>query len=321
MGARGSRGSNTGHPPGWAVPSPLFHRSSRREDCTPEFIIQFHKPRVETLTWNEAVTSALLISAKAVQYPRMIFSRAMIDVLASADRVVALTGAGVSAESGVPTFREAQTGLWARFRPEELATPEAFRANPKRVWEWYAWRREQVASVNPNPAHFALAEWQKIFPGFVLVTQNVDGLHQRAGSRGVIELHGNINRTKCFEEDRVISNWEDTGDIPPRCPDCGGRLRPDVVWFGERLPEQAMSRALTESTSCDVLLSIGTSALVYPAAMLPYAALQNKATVVEINPQPSPLAESADFVLTGMAGKVLSKLTVVLKNAVGNRHE
>ena len=153
------------------------------------------------------------------------------------------------------------------------------------------------------------------------MTQNVDGLHQRAGSRGVIELHGNINRTKCFEEDRVISAWEDTDDIPPRCPDCGGRLRPDVVWFGERLPEQAMLKALTESISCDVLLSIGTSALVYPAAMLPYAALQNNATVVEINPEPSPLATSADFVLTGTAGKVLSDLTVALKNAVGNRPE
>src|SRR6185436_10152592 len=139
--------------------------------------------------------------------------------------------------SGVPTFRDAQTGLWANFKPEELATTDAFRRQPKLVWEWYAWRREKVSSVQPNPGHLALAELEKRVPHFTLVTQNVDGLHQRAGSRNVLELHGNILRTKCFEEDVIVSEWADDGAVPPRCPKCRGPLRPDVVWFGEMLPE------------------------------------------------------------------------------------
>lgn len=243
----------------------------------------------------------------------------LIERLASTAHMVVLTGAGVSAESGVPTFRDAQTGLWAKFKPEELATPEAFRADPKRVWEWYAWRRERLATVAPNPAHFALAALEKLVPRCVLVTQNVDGLHQGAGSRDVIELHGNITRTRCSEEDLVVSEWEDTQEVPPRCPRCGGRLRPDVVWFGEMLPEAAMPRAMSESEKCDVLLSVGTSGLVYPAALLPHSALQNGATIVEINPERSPLAEHADCVLTGAAGILLPELVTALKNALGKR--
>jgi len=249
----------------------------------------------------------------------MITPAQLIDLLASAKEVVVLTGAGVSAESGVPTFRDAQTGLWARFKPEELATPEAFQSHPRRVWEWYAWRREKLAGVSPNPAHVALAQLQELLPRLTLVTQNVDGLHQRAGSRDVIELHGNISRTKCFEENLVVSDWDDTGEVPPRCPNCGSHLRPDVVWFGEPLPENTLAQALTRSAHCDLMLSVGTSGLVYPAAMLPYAALENNATVVEINPSPSPLAERADLVLTGKAASILPELVATLKNALGKR--
>jgi len=232
----------------------------------------------------------------------------LIRRIAAAKRVTVLTGAGVSAESGVPTFRDAQTGLWAKYRPEDLATPSAFRRNPRLVWEWYDWRRKLVAEAKPNPAHVALAEMENLFPHFHLVTQNVDGLHQRAGSRNVIELHGNITRTKCFDEATIISTWAHTGDIPPKCPNCGGLLRPDVVWFEEPMPEAEMELALRASMTCDVFLSIGTSTVVYPAASLPFQALRSGATIVEINPQPTPFTDQAHFVLAGAAGAVLPEL-------------
>ena len=219
--------------------------------------------------------------------PDMTIPAELLQRLAAAKSVTVLTGAGVSAESGVPTFRDAQTGLWAKFSPEELATPRAFRRNPRLVWEWYEWRRKLVAGAKPNPAHLALAEMEKLFLRFHLITQNVDGLHQRAGSRNVIELHGNITRTKCSEEGTIVSSWKDTGDVPPKCPACGGLLRPDVVWFEEPMPEAEMRQAMTASTHCDVFFSIGTSTVVYPAAALPSEALRSGATVVEINPQPN----------------------------------
>ena len=228
--------------------------------------------------------------------------------LRTARRVVAITGAGVSAESGVPTFRDAQTGLWAKFRPEDLATPEGFRANPKLVWEWYAWRRDLVAAAKPNPAHVALHKMESLFPQFHLITQNVDGLHQRAGSSPVIELHGNITRTKCFDEGTVVSGWERNGEAPPKCPECGGLLRPDVVWFGEPLPAAELELAAEVSAQCDVFFSIGTSAVVYPAAALSDEALRSGATVVEINPEPTPLTAHVHFALTGAAGAVLQLL-------------
>jgi len=222
-----------------------------------------------------------------------------------AKSIVVLTGAGVSAESGVPTFRDAQTGLWSNFNPEDLATPRAFRRNPRLVWEWYEWRRKLVAEAKPNSAHAALAEMEKILPEFHLITQNIDGLHQRAGSQKVVELHGNITRTKCFEEGTIVPTWKETGDVPPKCPNCGGLLRPDVVWFEEAMPEAETALAFRLSAHCDLFFSIGTSALVYPAASLPFEALQSGATVVEINPQSTALTEKADFVLTGPAGVVM----------------
>jgi NAD-dependent deacetylase len=233
---------------------------------------------------------------------------AVIDILRGARRLTVLTGAGISAESGVPTFRDALTGLWSNFKPEELATPEAFLRNPKVVWEWYAWRRELLTKVEPNPGHFALVELERRVGAFTLITQNVDGLHQRAGSRNVIELHGNISRTKCFDEDRVVEHWEDTGEVPPRCPNCGGWLRPDVVWFNEMLPEDAVEKSLAASRACDVFFSIGTSGQVYPAASLPLEARDAGATVVEINPDETPLSRQVDHVLRGPSGMILPAL-------------
>ena len=242
------------------------------------------------------------------QAPSLPILPQLIETLRSARYVVVLTGAGVSAESRIPTFREAQTGLWAKYSPEELATPQAFRRNPKLVWEWYTWRREVAAQAKPNPGHLALAELEQRMPQFTLITQNVDGLHQRAGSRHIIELHGNINRTKCFDEGNIIDSWPPTTELPPRCPLCGGYLRPDVVWFGETLPPQALHTAFEAARQCDLFFSIGTSALVQPAASLPYEALQRGVTVVEINPDVTPLTPNVTYALRGSAGQVLPEL-------------
>ena len=238
----------------------------------------------------------------------------LIARLAVAKSVTILTGAGVSAESGVPTFREAQTGLWAKFNAEDLATPQAFQRNPRLVWEWYEWRRKLVAGAKPNAAHLALAEMEPLFSKFCVITQNVDGLHQRAGSRNVVELHGNITRTKCFDEGTQVSNWKDNGDVPPKCPNCGGLLRPDVVWFQEPMPEAEMNLAAQASAACEVFFSIGTSTMVYPAATLPFEATRHGAIVVEINPQPTPFTKQANFVLPGAAGVVLPELLSKLKS-------
>jgi NAD-dependent deacetylase len=241
----------------------------------------------------------------------------LLQRLAAAKSVTVLTGVGVSAESGVPTFRDALTGLWAKFSPEELATPRAFQSNPRLVWEWYEWRRKLVVGAKPNPAHVALVEMQNLFLRFHLITQNVDGLHQRAGSRNVIELHGNITRTKCSEEGTIVSSWKDTGEVPPKCPACGGLLRPDVVWFEEPMPEEEMQQAMTASTHCDFFFSVGTSTVVYPAAALPSEALRSGATVVEINPQPTPFTVQAQFALAGATGIVWPELVKALNELRG----
>ncbi|CDI02291.1 NAD-dependent deacetylase [Candidatus Competibacter denitrificans Run_A_D11] len=232
----------------------------------------------------------------------------LVNRLRHARQVAVLTGAGVSAESGVPTFREAQTGLWAQYDPQELATPEAFRRNPKLVWEWYAWRQERIRQAEPHAGHRALVTMEQQIPEFSLITQNVDGLHRRAGSHQLVELHGNIFRAKCFSEDRPVENWSDDGEIPPRCPRCGGLLRPDVVWFGEALPAAALHTAQHAARTTEIFFSIGTSTLVYPAADLPFVALGLGATVVEINPQPTPLSPHVTFSLTGAAGEILPAL-------------
>ena len=238
----------------------------------------------------------------------MEFPIGLLEILRDAQHIVVLTGAGVSAESGIPTFRDAQTGLWARYRPQDLATPEAFVRNPKLVWDWYAWRRELVRKTQPNPGHYALVEMQRHAAQLTLITQNVDGFHQQAGSKDVIELHGNLFRTKCFQEDTVVETWVETDVTPPLCPHCGGFLRPDVVWFGEPLPEAASEAATRAATACDVFFSIGTSGLVEPAASLARIAQQQGAHVVEINPTETPLTRWASFVLPGPSGEVLPAL-------------
>jgi len=233
---------------------------------------------------------------------------ALAQALRSARHIAVLTGAGVSAEGGVPTFRDAQTGLWAKYDPEELATPQAFQRSPRLVWEWYAWRRELVAAARPNPGHYALVEMENRAPNFTLITQNVDQLHQQAGSRRVIELHGSLWRTKCSREGRVVESWPETGDVPPRCPHCSDLLRPDVVWFGEALPERELMEAFAAAQQCDVFIAAGTSAIVQPAASLPLLAARSGAVLVEVNPQETPLTGEADYFLQGPSGSVLPAL-------------
>lgn len=208
---------------------------------------------------------------------------AALEALRRAQHVTVLTGAGISAESGIPTFRDALTGLWSRFRAEELATPEAFARDPALVWSWYRWRRERVLAAEPNAGHRALVELEALVPALTLITQNVDGLHQRAGSRDVIELHGNIVRARCTRDGSTIEDWMECEPGPPPCDRCGAPLRPDVVWFGEMLPEGALAAAWEATRHCDVMLSIGTSNLVEPAASLPWVAAAAGATVIVVN--------------------------------------
>ncbi len=224
-----------------------------------------------------------------------------------------LTGAGISAESGVPTFRDAQTGLWAEFDPHELATPEAFLRDPELIWRWYRWRRELVAKAAPNAGHLALAALAEVVPRLTLVTQNVDGLHQRAGSRDVIEFHGNIFEDRCFVEDCVVE--ADHATEVPVCPGCGGHVRPGVIWFGEAIPETALNQSFAAAADCDVFLSIGTSSLVFPAAGLGEIAQEADAVTAEVNPNPTEMSSKFHFAIGGNAGTVLPELVDSLKTS------
>ncbi len=219
--------------------------------------------------------------------------------------MVALTGAGISAESGLATFRDAQTGLWTKFKPEELATAEAFQRDPKFVQDWYAWRRQNAADAKPNAGHLALVEVEKRAPEFLLVTQNVDGLHERAGSKRIVELHGNIHRFRCFENDCSTDNFDAENG---RCRSCGGYLRPAVVWFGEMLPTAALETAIDAAERCDAFFSIGTSSIIYPAADLWRRAKNSGAIIIEINKDPTPLTPLADYSFLGKAGEILPAL-------------
>ncbi len=239
---------------------------------------------------------------------RIIIPEALVEALRQAEHVAVLTGAGISAESGVPTFREAQKGLWAQYNPEDLATQEAFERDPRRVWEWYAWRRKLIARAEPNPGHLALAQIEERVPRFSLITQNIDELHFRAGCKETIELHGSIGRSRCLSCDEVTREWVEGDETPPRCPNCGGMLRPDVVWFGEALPFDALARAVAAAHDADLFFSVGTSGVVYPAAALPLEAIEYGATAVEINPEETPATVMMDFVLKGPAGRVLPQL-------------
>ncbi len=243
------------------------------------------------------------MTAPATEIPK-----SLVETLRSAYSVAVLTGSGISAESGVPTFRDAQTGLWARYDPMELATPEAFTRDPRLVWEWYAWRRKLVEGATPNPGHEALAELERRVPEFALMTQNVDGLHRRAGSQRVIELHGNIMLSKCSREGVVVESRTDDPEVPPTCSHCGALLRPDVVWFGEMLPQEAFEEALMAARNCDLFFAIGTSSLVQPAASLPFEALRGGVSVVEVNPDETPLTRHVEYGLQGRAGELLPAL-------------
>ncbi len=228
--------------------------------------------------------------------------------LAAARHVAVLTGAGVSAESGVPTFRGPDGGLWGRYRLEDLATVDGFLRNPRLVWEWYAERRAQCRLVEPNPGHHALVAMEQRLPALTLLTQNIDNLHQRAGSRRVVELHGNLERVKCYDDDEVVDDWAEQDEVPPRCPRCGGRLRPDVVWFGELLPPRELAAAEQAALRCDLFLTVGTSATVHPAAALPLLALQRGVPVVELNLEETALSDQVTCSLRGLAGELLPRL-------------
>ncbi len=230
-----------------------------------------------------------------------------------AQSIGVLTGVGISAESGIPTFQEIQSGFWSQYNPEELATLRAFQTNPELVWDWYWWRRELIAKSGPNPGHEALSELEKILTqqsrDFTLITQNVDGLHHLAGNKNVIELHGNIMQVKCFRCNQVFANDPSTkeGSIP-HCVFCSGLLRPNVVWFGESLPKKSLEMAWNAAQNCDIFFSVGTSGIVQPTASLPLVALQNSATLVEINPNPTTLTSLVTFSIQGNAGTILPNI-------------
>jgi len=238
----------------------------------------------------------------------MDFPADLIQLLQNVKRIVALTGAGVSQESGLRTFRDAQMGLWTQYKPEELASPEAFRRDPKLIWDWYAWRREAVKAVRPNAGHYALAKMENCVPEFTLITQNVDGLHRMAGNQNVLELHGNIQHVRCADCYTFSEIWDDDTESVPRCKVCSGLLRPDVVWFGEALPRDQLEAAVEAARSCDVFFSIGTSGVVQPAASLAFAAHNRGAVVVEINAEPTPLTSKANYFLQGKSGEILPHL-------------
>jgi NAD-dependent deacetylase len=235
-----------------------------------------------------------------------------IALLRAAKKVTALTGAGVSKESGIPTFREAQTGLWAKYDPEKLATPEGFRKDPSLVWTWYDYRRNLVSQARPNNGHIALVDLQDILP-VTVVTQNVDGLHARAGSKDIIELHGNILKFFCFDHRHPADNVPSGLNAPPACTICGAMIRPGVVWFGEALPPGALEQAAASVESSDIVLVIGTSGLVHPAAGLPYLARRAGAKVIEINPDTTPITDIADIFLGGPSGTVVPALVAGLR--------
>jgi NAD-dependent deacetylase len=232
----------------------------------------------------------------------------LVERLRTASRVAVLTGAGISIESGVPTLRQAHTGLWERFDISELATPQAFLRNPRLVWNWYAHRRRIMEEASPSPAHYALVDLEQHYSLFTVITQNIDGLHWRAGSRELLELHGNVGRARCFDCGSYAARWDDDEEVPPRCARCGGWLRPDVVLLGEGLSEQELRRAYRATETAQVFLAVGTSASIQPAASLPLIARRSGALVIVIDPEETVLSVVADYWLREKANEVLPAL-------------
>ena len=250
----------------------------------------------------------------------MNFDDQMLERLCSASHVVVFTGAGMSQESGVPTFRDALIGLWENYDPEMLATPGAFLKDPDLVWGWYEWRRTRVLSVKPNAAHRVVAQMQAKFRKVTVITQNVDDLHERAGSRNVVHLHGSLHCPRCFAcarehtlPDAMAEEPEGGRRIPPpNCIHCGDRVRPGVVWFGESLPSSEWEQAQQAATDCDVFFSVGTSSIVMPAASLPILASQYNAMVIQVNPHSTSHDEVVHFNLRGKAGEVFTALQLAM---------
>jgi len=245
------------------------------------------------------------------------FSETLIQKLTNTKHLVVLTGAGVSAESGIPTFRDALTGLWENYEAESMASEEGFLADPALVWGWYEWRRNKVLQATPNLAHRTITKLANHVSKFTLITQNVDDLHERAGSQDVLHLHGGLHYPRCFDCEAVYEFPENTSGIiavkesriePPRCSICDGLIRPGVVWFGEMLPSDIWKKSVTASEQCDLMIVVGTSGLVYPAADLPYIAEKNGVTIVQVNPTITSLNGVASYNLHGKAGEILSKL-------------
>ena len=256
----------------------------------------------------------------------MQFSKAIQQAAAwigDTQHLIVATGAGMSKESGVPTFRDALDGLWARYDPQQLATPQAFQRDPQLVWRWYEYRRALVRQAQPNPGHRAIAAFDDLLPQVAVITQNVDDLHQRAGSRDIVPLHGALMRSKCFADCRGQPTIIDvaalpdaeSGSVPPRCPYCGAWVRPDVVWFGETLLVRQLDRAVQLVQSAGVMLVVGTSGVVEPAASLPRVARQNGALVIEVNPVRSGITPLADLWLPGPAGEVLPRVVKALQQS------
>jgi NAD-dependent deacetylase len=243
----------------------------------------------------------------------MVIDAELLQPIENAESVAVLTGAGISAESGISTFR-GKDGLWSRFKPEELANVNAFLANPVMVWEWYQHRRDVLATARPNAGHYALAEWETLTPRFSLITQNVDGLHRLAGSKNVLELHGNIRINRCQQcgAESTDETLVFRGQVPT-CVLCGGMLRPGVVWFGEYLPEKELQAAFRAAEQCDLLLTIGTSSQVYPAAALPEIARNAGAAVIEVNIEETPFTILATRHLRGEAGTILPMLVAAYR--------
>ncbi len=240
----------------------------------------------------------------------------MSQAIQKASKITVLTGAGISAASGVPTFR-GEEGLWKSYSPQELATPEAFARDPRLVWEWYDWRRGLISKCRPNPAHTILAAWSKRYPGFTLITQNVDGLHEESGSEDVIHFHGSIWEVYCNNRcSESPKRWTDRTvpleEIPPRCPHCGGLIRPAVVWFGETIDPDILTRSAA-SLDCDLFLTVGTSAVVYPAAGLVTEARHRNAFTAEINLEATPASGAVDLSIQGPAEEILQKVEDTLE--------
>lgn len=237
----------------------------------------------------------------------MEYAEALLDRLKKAKRWLVFTGAGTSAESGIRTFRDEMDGLWSEYSVDDVVSLDGFLKKPNLVWQWHEWFRNLSKNALPNEAHFSIAALENFVDKLDVVTQNIDELHQRAGSQAVIELHGSIHRVCCFEHRHFVNQWPQT-DKTPACTQCGSLLRHDIVWFGEGLPESAWSRAMEAASQADVVLSIGTSSVVYPAAQIPWIAYQAGAMVIEINPSETPLTQTAHHLIQQPAGKALPDL-------------